>query len=281
MTEIHKTIIFVFILSILSYGQTKENYLWLDAEYSSEYYSISNIPLPAGYSRVEINLNSFQEWLRYLPLLKDQDKVRLFDESLKSNQNAHYKIIDIDVGERDLQQCADAIIRLYSEYLYSQGKYADISFNFTSGDRASFIDWGNGQRPIIRDNVVEWKQQATYDRSYQNFRKYLITVFAYAGSYSLAKEMKDVEELSDIRIGDVFLQGDFPGHGVIVVDLAINQLTNDFIILLAQSYMPAQDIHILKNLNNISLSPWYHVGSTNKLYTPEWTFEWNDIKRFK
>ncbi len=50
--------------------------------------------------------------------------------------------------------------------------------------------------------------------------------------------------------------------------------------MIAQSYMPAQDIHILKNLENDSINPWYMLESTNKLYTPEWTFEWKDLKRF-
>jgi len=44
--------------------------------------------------------------------------------------------------------------------------------------------------------------------------------------------------------------------------------------------MPAQDIHILKNPGNPELSPWYIVGKGERLITPEWIFEWKDLRRF-
>lgn len=270
----------VFVSSLKMYSQIQYKYSWLNEDIDNEYYRIKNIPLPEGYQRVEYSPNTYQEWLRNLPLKKNHDKVYLFDCSLKLNQNAHYKIIDIDVGNKDLQQCADAIIRLYSEYLYSKKKYDYISFNFTSGDQASFNSWANGLRPIVDRNKVLWKKLDNYDLSYKNFRKYLNIVFTYAGSYSLSKELVAITNLNDLQVGDVFIQGGFPGHGVIVVDLAFDPVSNNKIFMLAQSYMPAQEIHILKNLENDSFNPWYKLKSTKKLNTPEWTFEWTDLKRF-
>ena len=92
--------------------------------------------------------------------------------------------------------------------------------------------------------------------------------------------MKDLKDINDLQIGDVFLQGGFPGHGVIVIDLAVNPFSGEKLFMIAQSYMPAQEIHILKNLENDSISPWYKIKSTDMLYTPEWTFKWKDLKRF-
>jgi len=275
-----KSSFILFFFLTIACGQPAVNYSWLDKDYSTDYYRISDIPLPEGYERLEYNQNTFQEWLRQLPLKQNDAKVHLFDHTLKSNQDAHYQIIDIDVGDRDLQQCADAIIRLYAEYLYSLGKYDDISFNFTSGDKALFKDWMNGLRPIVTNNQVTWEKQAADDFSYKNFRSYLNTVFTYCGSYSLAKEMNEVNNINELQIGDVFLQGGLPGHGVIVVDIAVNLLSAEKIFMIAQSYMPAQEIHILKNPENKSMSPWYKINTFDKLYTPEWTFNWKDLKRF-
>lgn len=54
------------------------------------------------------------------------------------------------------------------------------------------------------------------------------------------------------------------------------------VFLLAQSYMPAQQIHIFVNPTSRNLSPRYELTETDtgKLYTPEWIFEKKDLKRF-
>lgn len=100
-------------------------------------------------------------------------------------------MLDIDVGARNLQQCADAIIRLRAEYLYISGFRDDIVFNFTSGDPARFRDWARGFRPRIHENRVKWVRSAQNDFGYRNFRNYLNTVFLYAGSgYSSAEKSR-------------------------------------------------------------------------------------------
>ena len=52
------------------------------------------------------------------------------------------------------------------------------------------------------------------------------------------------------------------------------------IFLLAQSYMPAQDIHVLVNPMDENLSPWYEVNEENKILTPEYLFYRNELKRW-
>ncbi len=86
--------------------------------------------------------------------------------------------------------------------------------------------------------------------------------------------------IDKMKIGDVFIQGGSPGHAVIVVDLAVNPRTKEKIFLIAQSYMPAQEIQILKNPNDNRISPWYSVRFGEILETPEWTFRKNNLKRF-
>ena len=99
------------------------------------------------------------------------------------------------------------------------------------------------------------------------------------GSASLAKQLKPVNSFSQIQPGDVIIRGGFPGHAVIVMDVAVNN-SGKKIYLLAQSYMPAQDIHVLKNPNNTGLSPWYEVNDDTVIYTPEYTFSQHELRRW-
>ena len=250
---------------------------------NKQYAIIEEIDPPAGFVRQPVDSNSFAFWLRHLPLKTEDNMVHLYNGSLKHNQNAQFRVIAMDVGNEDLQQCADAVIRLRSEYLYRMKRYREIAFNFTSGDRAEFLRWAEGYRPMVNNNRVTWvkKSGAKLDLSYSNFREYLDSVFMYAGSYSLSKELATVKNVEEVRIGDVFIQGGFPGHAIIVVDLAINKETNKKAMLLAQSYMPAQEIHILKNPKNEQISPWYIVKQGEMLVTPQWIFSWTDLKRFR
>ncbi|MFC1853791.1 DUF4846 domain-containing protein [candidate division CSSED10-310 bacterium] len=49
---------------------------------------------------------------------------------------------------------------------------------------------------------------------------------------------------------------------------------------LGSSFIPAQDIHILKNPVNTVSNPWYDSEFGDTLITPEWTFSAKDLKRF-
>jgi hypothetical protein len=187
-------------------------------------------------------------------------------------------VLDVDVGDKDLQQCADAVIRLRAEYLFAGPCQDEIRFNFTSGDTAKWKEWRDGVRPVIAGNSVSWEKRATADGGYANFRSYLETVFTYAGSASLERELSPVAEPEDVNPGDVFIQGGFPGHAVLVVDVAEND-SGDRVFLLAQSYMPAQDIHILRSFERIS--PWYRAQRSGALQTPEWDFDYDDLRRFR
>jgi len=234
---------------------------------------------PVGFNRIEVNANSYGSYLRNLPLKEDGSKVKFYNGVIKPNFWVYAAVIDIDVGERNLQQCADAVMRLRGEYLYQNKKYDQIHFNFTNGFRVDYSEWMKGNRIVVEGNKSYWKKQASPSNSYSSFRKYMDIIFAYAGTISLAKELKEVK-LQDIQIGDIFIQGGSPGHAVIVVDLAADKSGNK-IFLLAQSYMPAQEIHILKNPNNKNISPWYSINFDGDLVTPEWTFKKTDLKRFR
>ncbi len=234
---------------------------------ASKYYDyVSEIPLPAGYTRLPSAPGTFATFLRELPIKKGANKVYLYNGQEKHNQNAHWAVIDIDTGDKDLQQCADVTMRLWGEYLYKQKRYNEIKFNFLSDGKPRYF-----------------KDYAKGDLSYPNFRKYMDWVFTYANTASLYHELKTVE-LTDLQIGDLFIFKGVPvGHAEIVVDMAIKPESGEKMFLLVQGWMPAQDMHILKNPNDSNLSPWYSTKFNNTLVTPEFTFSENNdykIKRY-
>jgi hypothetical protein len=76
----------------------------------------------------------------------------------------------------------------------------------------------------------------------------------------------------------VFIQGGFPGHAVLVADVA-EDARGRRAFLLVQSYMPAQEVHVLRN-PAAPASPWYTARSSGVLETPEWVFRFADLRRF-
>lgn len=270
------TISITFIVNCVS---ASAQYSWIE-DYNPAEAIARRVVLPDRYERVPSDSGGFGNWLRNLPLRRFRSTVYLYDGRPKGNQSVHAAVIDIDTGTSNLQQCADAVIRLRAEYLFSREEFDRIHFNFTSGETASCPMWRKGYRPRVTGNTVRWEKAADPDYSYQSFREYLRTVFIYAGSYSLQRELIPVEDINNMKIGDIFIQGGFPGHAVIVVDMARNRSTGEKVFLLAQSYMPAQDIHLLRNTSNVELSPWYRLDFGIILRTPEWSFRRADLRRF-
>lgn len=236
--------------------------------------------LPNGFTRIVSIKNSFGEYLQSIPLKPNGSLVHFYNGQDKPNKVAA-AVLNIDVGSKDLQQCADAVMRLRAEYLYQNKLYDALHFNFTNGFKAEYTKWRNGYRIVVKGNMVSWIKTTKESISYESFKEYLNMVFTYAGTASLSKELKPVAQ-KDMQIGDVLILGGSPGHAVIVVDMAINTKTNMKLFMVAQSYMPAQDIHILINKNNPAISPWYELDpNAEQINTPEWDFFGNEqLKRF-
>lgn len=240
-------------------------------------YTIINTP--KDFERVPIVKASFGEYLRNLPLKPKGSKVKYYNGGIKNADGIYTAVVDLSIGNKDLHQCADAIMRLRAEYLFLQKRYNEIHFNFTNGFRVDYSKWKQGYRIKTTGNKTSWVKKESASNSYNNFWEYLEQIFMYAGTASLSKELLPIK-MSNLEIGDVFIKGGFPGHAVIVVDKAINK-NGKIAFLLAQSYMPAQEIQILINPKNNNLSPWYMLDENEKIITPEWTFTVDQLTRFK
>lgn len=256
-------------------GEARDAYPWRRSAHSSEDSIAARFAPPAGYARVALAEGGFGAWLRGLPLLPGRPDVLLFDGTPKGNQTAHVAVIDVDVGERDLQQCADAVIRLRAEYLRQAGRGRDVCFRFTDGEPAAWSRWSAGLRPMVEGRRTSWVRTAKPASGYAAFRDYLTAVFRYAGTASLERELRPADR---VEPGDVFIEGGFPGHAVIAVDVAESPAGRA--VLLAQGYMPAQQMHVLANPGDPAMSPWYRYDAASALETPEWRFDSGRAMRF-
>lgn len=224
----------------------------------------SRFDIPNDYQRLPVPKNSYAEYLVNLKLKVHGSNVYYHDGRAKLNKNIYCAVIDMEIGKQNLQQCADAVMRLKGEYLYKIENYTRIKFNLLSTGKPYSFDEHTGN-----------------DKSYLAFRNYMDFIFAHANTASLHDEMQAVKNIKDLEIGDVFIQKKQPyGHAVIVLDVAISSASGQKLFLIGQSYMPAQETQILLNPTNGSLSPWYKAEE-GKIITPQWTFEHSDLRRFK
>ncbi len=239
---------------------------------------ITRFPVPQGFERLRIAENGFESYLRNLPLKPEGSPILNFNGGVLDKKGVYAAVVDLPIGNKDLHQCADAVMRLRAEYLWRQERFDEIHFHFTNGFDVAYSKWMQGYRVVIEGNNTYWTtHQYAPSNTYKDFWNYMETIFMYAGTLSLSKEMKSIEPM-DMNIGDVFIQEGSPGHAVIVVDMAVNPENQERVFMLAQSYMPAQNLQIL--LNPATGDVWYNTHDLYPLETPEWTFNSGSLKRF-
>lgn len=238
------------------------------------------IKTPKGFHRITTEPGSYADYLQTIALKPKGSKVKYYDGGIKPSEGIYTAVIDLDIGDEDLHQCADAIMRLKAEYLWRSKQYEKIHFNFTNGFKVEYSEWMKGRRMIVEGNKTYWDNQSNPSNSYSDFWEYMELIFMYAGTASLEKELMPVP-LSQMNIGDILIKGGFPGHAVVIMDMAIHESTGQKIFLMAQSYMPAQDAQILMNRENPELSPWYELKPSEDITSPQWDFSPDQLKRFK
>ena len=240
---------------------------------------IRGIPIPAGFKIVEKGDSGFSKWLLDLKFRPDRT-VYLYNGAPRSDQHNQFGVLDLDIGNRDLVQCADAAIKLRADYLYKKKRYDQLRFIATSGDEITFEKWSKGTRWKERSGrLVEYTANNGSGATVQSYALFMDIVFAYCGTWSIRNQMQTVTAINTIQAGDVFVEGGFPGHAVTVMAVAEGEKGKK-IFLLSQGYMPAQDIHVLKNYANLGLSPWYALDEVYPLFTPQWQFGTGTLRRW-
>ena len=232
------------------------------------------INLPEGFIRVDTD--DYGKFIRDLPLLPDKSPVLLYDGSKKANQTSHLAVIDIDVGEQNLQQCADSILRVRCEYLFATKQFDKINYHLTNGFELPYTKYRDGYRLKVDGNTTSLVKTSDYNDSYDIFRKYLTTLFCYAGTLSLDAESISIDK-ENAQIGDIFITGGSPGHCVMIMDMCKNE-QGEKLFILGQGYMPAQQMQIIKQPNTDN--PWYSLDKLSYPFiTSEYIFNEECLKR--
>ncbi|MGJ8667487.1 MAG: DUF4846 domain-containing protein [Patiriisocius sp.] len=238
------------------------------------------IEVPEGYNRVETKNGSFANYLQNYALKPFGAEVINYDGRPYVYQSGHVGVMEITVPSNGLQQCADALMRIRSEYLWDNNIQSKIGFNFTSGHFCSWSKYAEGYRPKINANKVTFQKIAKTNYTKQNFYNYLNLIYTYAGTQSLFDELPAVDSISKLQIGDMLIKPGSPGHVIMIVDIAENSDGNRLFIF-AQGNTPAQSVHLLKNPNDTSISPWYELEMNAYLEIPTYYFNNTQFMRFK
>jgi hypothetical protein len=218
---------------------------------------------------------SWQTFLKNLP--KANRPVLDYRGIPVRDQAKHAAIITYDVGTSDLQQCADALIRIRAEYLFSQQRMQEIAFHFTNGSYFTFKQFTEGIRPLIFRGLFIFTHTAeTCNFTHEALRNYLNIVYTYANTVSLSKELKPADNFD---IGTVIIHPGSPGHCTMIIDKKILK-SYDTVYMLAEGYMPAQSIYILANPYEPKLTPWYHLKK-GVISTSSYEFERYFLKKFE
>jgi len=294
-SDIMKKIIFLSVLAIIT-GCSKEKsgntYLSEPAEQKDLNHENSvkihqgkntvreRFSPPKGYRWVEEQPGSFGYFIEHFKLKPYGSPILKYDGNPIATQNLHEAVFDIDTGNKDLQQCADAVIRLRAEYLFRAQKPDAIKFHFTSGHLVSWNDYKSGIRAFVNGNSVSFRKTAAADGSYENFRKYLDLIFNYAGTISLYSETARVTKKSYLKTGDILITPGSPGHVVFIAGVCENK-EGKRLFLLSEGFTPAQSIHLLSNPFEKNISPWYDLDvNSQETKTARYIFKPTNFRHF-
>jgi hypothetical protein len=220
------------------------------------------------------NKDSWEFFLQHLPI--KEGVILDYKGNAIANQSKQAGIVAFDVGNRDLQQCADALMRLRAEYLFARERFYAIGFHFTDGQYYSFMDYCNGKRPVARGNSVLFARSAPVLLSHKALRAYLDIVYTWAGTISLYNHLKPAQ---DFGVGVIIITPGSPGHCCIIVDEKLST-TGERLFKLVEGYSPAQTMYVVSNPFNTFISPWYalHKGT---ITTASYLFDHYALRTFE
>jgi hypothetical protein len=272
-------------VALVSATSEQKKYPWFGLEGANVPKPVDNLetrfPPPPDYKRVAVEAGSFGEWLRTLPLAAPDTPVTSYNGDVIHPAKDEYvgAVVAIDIGDQDLQQSPDVIIRLHAEWLWSKGERDGISYRSATKLPMPLSRWAKGQRLIPDGASVFWAvKNKPAEVDYPEFRKYLTAVMTWANSTALSLRASKVADPKDLKPGDFFLHSGAPGHVAVVLDVA-EKSSGERVALLGQALNPTQSIHVL-SLGKATA--WFGMRPPRPVLTPRTEeFGWDQLRRLE
>ena len=258
-----KLLILLLFIPLVSFGQET-----IETKYNP----------PEGFER--IYNDGYSKFLRQFPLKKD-NIVKFYNGGEKTNNDIWDAVFDYDIGKGDLHQCADAVLYMRANFLFKQGLTENLYYNFVSGFKAKYSDYITQYYKIEGNNVSLVSRNNILKDNPETLSKWLRQIYSYANTWSIDTYDSSPVNILEMKPGDFFIKSNPPpatGHAINVVDVIVNKTNSKKMYMLSQSYMPAQETHIL--INPLNGSVWYALDEFKDIVTPEWSFTVNQLKRF-
>jgi len=115
--------------------------------------------VPTGYKRVNVEKGSFAEFLRNQKLKPYGEKALYYNGKEKASRGIYDSVFDVEIGNQDLHQCADAIMLLRAEYLYSKKEYNKINNSLI------IKKFGTTYKMLLRDEMAEVIKSAVISKN--------------------------------------------------------------------------------------------------------------------
>lgn len=198
--------------------------------------------LPPDWERIPAVPRSFGEYIQQLSF-KRTDSTYFWN----GTSGIYHNVAAVHMLDRmsQNQQCADIIMRLYSEYMISKNK--KIIWHSVNG------------------------QEKTWDG--HDLYRYLNDIYNYSNTFSLYKYDSYAIPLNRMQPGDILVIPGFPGHAVIIADVI--KKDNRFSVAVIEGFTPAVHPFLYKSGKSVYI-PW-----VNGILVSGYHFTDNNIRRLK
>ncbi|MDD5091698.1 MAG: DUF4846 domain-containing protein [Candidatus Wallbacteria bacterium] len=263
------------LLLLIAISVTAGDYTWLSSYRESRTIGVLFSP-PFPHLRTNQAQGSFGEWLRSFPVQKKTVTPAML---LRPDVMDHcHSFLDLDYPDLPRQKGIALAVRLWAEYLYARGENWDIEFWFRTGERIDFNLWLSGMRPYFVGDKLKWRDCDFKDSSYDSFRRYMGFFFECASTGFMTVKMRRLRDSEVLQPGDVYFSGEWSGHAVVIMDTAVHRTTGKMIFLLGQGLPPEKQYHLIENVRDQELSPWF-AEVNGEVLTPQVVFKREDRYR--